>query len=141
MTNEQPMQPRYLCVSPTDSHYPYSPFKIGDIITMNQISCNGSNCCTINGVVYSDVALDKYPHLFRRLKWWEFRDEKDMPGYVKFQEKVYKVIRYRKPNIIRIIDDFWKTEIWQEIGEPYWLPATAEEYEQFTHPAPGDKQK
>ena len=123
MTPEQLLQPRYLVIA----DYPSSNNEVGDTIDYPT-----KEMCAF---------FDKYPHLFRRLEWWEHRKPEDMSRYVKFQEKVYKVIRYRKPNIIRIIDDNWKTEIWQEIGEPYWLPATAEEYEQFTHPAPlGDKQ-
>jgi len=99
MTKEELLIPRYLCESPTDSHYPYSPFKVGDILTLNQISGNGSNCCTINGVVYSEAALNKYPHLFRRLEWWEFRDEKDMPEYVRYGDwrqphTIYRIVQY-----------------------------------------------
>ena len=141
MTKEELLIPRYLCESPTDSHYPYSPFKVGDILTLNQISGNGSNCCTINGVVYSEAALNKYPHLFRRLEWHEFRDEKDMPEYVKTINGQH----------------VWWFHGFGSLGEKYakvkvgdyrsnyplsgLLPATAEEYEQFTHPAPlGDKQ-
>jgi len=130
MTPEQLLQPRYLVIA----DYPKSIYKVGEVLNTGR---HGDILfCDDNG-----PRMSQYPHLFRRLEWWEHRKPEGMPGYVKFQEKVYKVIRYRKPNIIRIIDDFWKTEIWQEIGEPYWLPATAEEYEQFTHPAPlGDKQ-
>ena len=131
MTPEQLLQPRYLCESPTDSHYPYSPFKVGDIISLNQISGSGSNCCTINGVVYSDVALDKYPHLFRRLKWWEFRDEKDMPEYVKcnmspdnfhFPGYVYK---------IQSLNGIWYSNIQMAIifETNCYTPATKEEYD------------
>ena len=138
MTNEQLMQPRVLLTGPYPEMERHN-LKVGDIIPVSDTGMIADKTQDGKAVFPIDHAI--FPNLFRRLEWHEFRDEKDMPGYVKFQEKVYKVIRYRKPNIIRIIDDFWKTEIWQEIGEPYWLPATAEEYEQFTHPAPlGDKQ-
>ena len=158
LSTEQLLQPRYLCTSPTDSHYPYSPFKVGGIIELNQISGSGSNCCTINGVVYSDTALNKYPHLFRRLKWWEFRGEKDMPEYVKLNPENCIIEEVEKGEVfkvwsIKIFDDGIGLKIYppaeKDPANPmmeymhlkYLLPATAEEYEQFTHPAPlGDKQ-
>jgi hypothetical protein len=31
----------------------------------------------------TQIPYHKYPHLFKKLEWWEERDEKDMPEYVK----------------------------------------------------------
>lgn len=128
LSTEQLLQPRVLLTGPYPEMERHN-LRVGDIITVSDTAMIADK--TQDGTPVVAIDHEIFPNLFRRLEWWEYRDEKDMPGYVKFQEKVCKVIRYRKPNIIRIIDDFWKTEIWQEIGEPYWLPATAEEYEQF----------
>lgn len=134
MTPDQLLQPRYLCTSPTDNHYPYSPFKVEDIIELNQISGNGSNCCTINGVVYSDTALNKYPHLFLRLEWWEMRNRIEMPNFLKDKDgEVWRVYEYPSSGSFVLLHKNFK-----DYDFPYGshslyelLPATSEEYEQF----------
>jgi len=86
------MKPRYLVIA--DTPYPNTP-TIGTILTLEESGV--SNWLTVkhNDFVYSKMMLDKYPHLFRPLQWWEFRDEKDMPEYVKHNGKIYKVTGWR----------------------------------------------
>lgn len=74
---------------------------------------------------------DKYPHLFRRMEWYERRELHEMPLYVK--SSFYTVIPVK----------FWKKEgelfyccLPEGTFEPASLftPATAEEYnDQFNH--------
>lgn len=47
---------------------------------------------------YSDGDFwDKYPHLFRKLEWWEERTVEEMPEYIKIVDtgEVVKVDTYR----------------------------------------------
>lgn len=54
----------------------------------------------LDGKIFG-ICPDDYPHLFKKLKWWEERDIKDLPDYIKKidTEVVYKVLwnRYDNP--------------------------------------------
>lgn len=71
------MTPRYLVIA----DYPYSPFDIGSILT--QHTEFNKDAYWVRNNLYTDRQPEKYPHLFRLLHWWEFRDEKEMRGYFK----------------------------------------------------------
>ena len=68
-------QPRYLVIA----DYPNSPFNVGNILT--QHTQFNKDAYFVNGNLYTDRHPEDYPHLFRLLHWWEFRDEKEMGGY------------------------------------------------------------
>lgn len=97
------MKPRYKAID----GYPCSPYSIGDMV---EFSTSGTSFLCTRTQQYDDFredivdvdnyftidALDKYPNLFRRLEWWEYRDVKDMPEYVKQimgtnKSEVYKI--------------------------------------------------
>jgi len=78
-------QPRYLVIS----DYPNSHYEIGQIIELSvPKDASGWDMVTLAN---NEEIMPKYPHLFRLLHWWEYRDEKEMPEYVKHQDKIYKV--------------------------------------------------
>ncbi len=93
MTVEQLMQPRYKVIAEDTSQN----FEIGDLLTPFKAVAGFENHWVTNHhlnnkrhiMIYSP---EKYPHLFRKLQWWEERDEKDMPEYVKDEYGVYKVM-------------------------------------------------
>ena len=67
LTPEELMQPRYEVIA----DYPGSE----DEYEVGQIKQKlAENYCKY---------LDKYPHIFRRLNWWEHRTQDQMPEYVK----------------------------------------------------------
>jgi hypothetical protein len=71
------LKPRYKAISPNENHYPGSFWKIGDIIDPTG----------------RHTQFDKYPHLFRKLEWWEERKPEEMPLYVKDKyNQVHKVV-------------------------------------------------
>jgi hypothetical protein len=72
MSREELMKPRFEVML----DYPDSPFVVGDIITYN-------------GVVYGMGEPqkfvrepEKYPHIFRKMNWWEKRTVEQMPKKV-----------------------------------------------------------
>ena len=82
-------QPRYLVIA----DYPNSHYEIGQIIELSvPKDAGGWDMVTLAN---NEEIMPKYPHLFRLLHWWEYRDEKDMPEYVKHQDKIYKVTGWR----------------------------------------------
>lgn len=85
MTVEQLMQPRYKVIADYPSNTEHT---IGETLYADK---DGIFWC------YSETGRwrihpEQYPHIFRKLEWWEERDEKDMPGYVKDEYGVYKVM-------------------------------------------------
>ena len=78
MTAEELMVPRYEVIA----DYPGSTYPIGTIFTSMS---NGFVRYMLDGDKHSTngLNLDKYPHLFRRMLWWEQRSVEDMPKRLK----------------------------------------------------------
>jgi len=66
MTVEELLMPRYKVIA----DYPSSPYYVGEI--KDRLGDNVA------------AHFAKYPHLFRKLNWWEERKVEDMPEYVKY---------------------------------------------------------
>lgn len=90
MTVEELMKPRYKVIA----DYPNSEFEVGTIINFP----NKSDYYTGSDEWESEFVKDKnkggqfkfcikkiepFPHLFKKLEWWEDRAIEDMPEYVK----------------------------------------------------------
>jgi hypothetical protein len=83
MTPEQLMQPRYKVIA----DYPKSIHPVGTIIDAGWQS-EDLLYCDWDGPRCRD-----FPHLFKKLEWWEEREEKDMPEYVKINADECSFIR------------------------------------------------
>ncbi len=119
------MQPRYEMIA----DYPNSYINVGCIITELQEHISIGRSISIEGkVIISSVDFKKYPHLFRKLKWWENRDISEMPMYLrhKLMDHILKVEEYfLSDRYVRFKDHSVKHPIiWYD-------PATLEEYEAF----------
>ena len=118
MTTEELMQPRYKVIA----DYPGNHQRIGHIYTVIGDEESIKNWCSNK---------DYYPHLFKKLEWWEEREEKDLPKYVKGR------VSFMVAKLNRI--DFEDSSEWifylDDAHIPYschhWFPATREEYEQY----------
>lgn len=64
MTIEQLLLPRWQVIA----DYPFSQWRIGNVIMQEHDP---------------QVSLESYPHLFKKLEWWEHRKPEEMPEYVK----------------------------------------------------------
>ena len=89
MTVEELLKPRYKVIA----QYPNTPYEISDLVN---ISDDGNLFHAITTWVgpdgqlieqqkyyHSIETLQKYPHLFKQLEWWEDRKLEEMPEYVK----------------------------------------------------------
>ena len=73
MTARELLQPRYEVID----DYPKSDFKVGDIIQCSDDLVNDKDVgAFLRKFKYN---FDKYPHLFKKLNWWEHRKLEDMP--------------------------------------------------------------
>ena len=65
--------------------YPNSPFKVGEILervqksTEKWYSSSKTNFCRI----IKEGVIINYPHLFRKIEWYECRKKEEMPTYLK----------------------------------------------------------
>ena len=118
-------QPRYLVIA----DYPNSPFNVGNILT--QYTQFNKTSYWVNDNLYTDRHPEDYPHLFRLLHWWEYRDEKDMPEYVKgFGNQIYKVHKWKKltKNVLAtVLEDAIEYQFAAFACEP----ATLNEYNEY----------
>lgn len=130
MTNEELLKPRYRVTA----LYPNSYFKIGDILTTDERIPKESVGKFINDVtgfawVYQ---VESFPHIFKKLEWWEGWKKKDLPKYVKNIQfgTIRKVVAFigSENELVG-----WEGGIENTI---YYTPATEEEFNSFQNSKP-----
>lgn len=75
MTKEELLKPRYKVIA----DYPDRAFEMNMPLEYNVVDSCFDNS-KASGVT---IEPDNYPAIFKTLEWWEEREEKDMPEYVK----------------------------------------------------------
>jgi len=127
MTPEELLMPRYKVIA----DYPNSLFKVGEtlkegIVTKDYIFCDP------DGPRWS-----QFPHLFRKLNWWEERKVEDMPEYVKSladdRGTVFKIQKWDMGMLIGWIDYDKRQCASLETFKPEYgyFPATEQEYNDY----------
>jgi hypothetical protein len=77
MTAEELLKPRFEVLE----EYPNCKFRKGEILVRIKHATNDYYHTDENSI-YAEITLgeiEKYPHLFRKLYWWEHRTIEDMP--------------------------------------------------------------
>lgn len=127
------LKPRYEVIAES----PNNPERIGDIF--HQIYDDGI-FHLINrehqSVGYHVMVLDNYPHLFRKLEWWEHRKPEEMPEYLKSVE-ISPDPHYVK--VTKHYSSFFEGQYQaSKVFKPYWespynlyIPATELEYTNY----------
>lgn len=105
MSTEELLRPRYKVIA----QYPFSPHPTGHIIK----------------TAFGNKYFDQYPHLFKKLEWWEQRDSEELPEYVKTPEG--KVRRLQVDDGDLMLDRCKLS--WFNLSR--CTPATLAEYEQY----------
>lgn len=95
------LKPRYKVIA----DYPGNDIPIGYIIT------------DVDYYTRRNVDFDKWPHIFKKLEWWEDRKPEEMPEYLKVKSTkgIFKVSD--------LVSGVYKNYLMN------YLPATKEEYE------------
>ena len=117
MKPEELLKPRYKVIA----DYPHSGLTVGEIIS-------GIHAETLQD------HYNEYPHLFKRLEWFEERTLEEMPQYVRFGEfdRAHTIYRLEKP--LEEDTNFWvMTTVNGEHCYPLTgsYPATEAEYLTF----------
>jgi len=131
MTVEELLMPRYKVIA----DYPHNPYKVGDLLEeftktafKLTVTYNGNSMDETQANTYPASAIEKMPHLFRKLNWWEERKVEDMPEYVK----------YHNGSISLLTKDM--IEAGGIVLEDY-LPATEQEYNDYINSISNAKPK
>jgi hypothetical protein len=123
------MKPQYM----VNLDYPKSEYVVGQVIDYNNFS--GS----ITSKTFCEI-YDKYPVIFRKMKWFEGKDIEDLPRYVSVHPDsecclnktiIYEVYKWNKWN-----DSFHRYKHYAKVigfeehdfSISHFLPATEQEY-------------
>lgn len=117
-SNEELMRRRYKVIA----QYPFSAHPTGEIIK-----------ATTSGTYF-----DQYPHLFKKLEWWEDRKLEEMPEYLTCQSPDFV---FKKGDVIKVdkwLESFGPTLRFYSshtnkitLHPHLYTPATISEYEQY----------
>lgn len=108
MSVEQLLTPRYKVIA----KYPGSRWEVGHVVHL--LNNKGSiiyRWSDNNGDWVYEYWFMEYPAIFKKLQWWEERQEGEMPQYVKIlnqqdKEEVYKVNKWNNSNGMPYVDGF-----------------------------------
>lgn len=85
MTIEELMLPRWKVIADFPTYIEPTNCEIGNILTAFQVGKTDNDWFISLGSDWWERPK-LYPAIFKKLEWWEERDEKDMPMFVKFIE-------------------------------------------------------
>lgn len=94
-SNSELLRPRWLVIA----SYPNSEFRIGLIFTEVERDYNESKGRRYltdfeQYEFWDDIGIDKYPHIFTPLEWWQHLQPNDAPEYVSDKYgQVYRVLQ------------------------------------------------
>ena len=89
MTREELMKPRFRVIA----DYPGLSYNVGDNIEV------------LTDDNYAIIDMVEYPHLFKKLKWWESRRIEDMPKKLIFGDDIIDIIDWDMERYIGTIKD------------------------------------
>ena len=87
LTKQQLLIPRVLCIGPKEGepNDTSGDFITGDILTQTEKRFSKWKSSKLKHTVYLDTSfIEKFPYLFRRLAWCDYRDDKIEVGYVRY---------------------------------------------------------
>lgn len=122
---------RILCIGGKEGEmlYPDSPFKVGDILTGDR----KSEVKDQTGTPVPAFNWYEFPHLFKKLEWWEKRTKEELGQYIRSGPVVFRVCKH--------FASTWGsfTPYGCNVGEGKFLsysncyPATEEEFNDYQH--------
>ena len=111
--------------------YPCAIHKVGDIIPTYESAM--SYAVQIDDV--SDkICMSDYPHLFKKLEWWEGRSESELPKYFRYKDSISAYRGVTHYSYYRNLVDV-DIMVWNDAGygapAKECLPATEDEYLEY----------
>lgn len=134
MTKEELLKERYKMIA----DYPGSPCYVGDILTFEgskivEMFVNGQNA-DADFIIAAEII--KYPHLFRKMEWWEERKESEMPLFLKDigDGEIFKVREWLRNDeaVIHLNDNKKQNHTgFHQASAHHFLPSDESEYNQY----------
>ena len=124
MTPEELMKPRYkvIAIDTTET------FQVGEILNHPEEWHDYLWVGPSGKIIFYP---EKYPHLFKKLEWWEERKPEEMPEYVKGYDRVYKMINWTHNTCGEYFDEVEQAPNRVMFEMKKLEPATADEYEAY----------
>lgn len=123
------LAPRYEVIA----DYPGSPNKGTIFSGKNKVLPNLFYDEDEDGDLFERNILDKYPHIFKPLHWWEKREKVQLPEYVKNNKVVIKIT---VGNDMTESGSAWMFEkspdgLRHRLDLKFYAPATEQEYTEY----------
>src|SRR5690242_15646600 len=145
ITPEELLRPRYKVIAIWPGMH-IEPFRLNEIVTL-QYYTEEEGEDKAEGFVYIpykhkpknfmwESFFTLFPHLFKKLEWYEERKTEEMPEYVKWDynpKTDNEDVKGLVEKVIKWVQDCHGvvTSGSMVIATCHWLPATAAEYEQY----------
>lgn len=134
MNREELLKPRYKVIAdyPFNRHFPLNEIFVLEFKEeRTHVSNTGEPYALIEPkqglpLAWMESEFNQYPHIFKKLEWWEERKVEDMPQYVKFIDGG-EVINLKDADIHYKYGFLLKNEI-HSFEYVDFLPATEQEY-------------
>jgi hypothetical protein len=125
MTLEELLLPRYkVC----EGGYPDCPFQGGEILILSRVDDKRQRYWKRRkGNFWYAPYFDRFPNIFKKLEWWESREENEIPNYLKSHTGFCKVISQDVERGFVLIEGM-NCNKWLPLT--MFQPATKEEYDQ-----------
>jgi hypothetical protein len=135
---EELLIPRYKVIAPWPEMERWLA-RVGDILTDNGKTAVKNQ----NGDLVPAFEWETFPHLFRKLHWWEEREESEMPEHVRpknpeeYQEQFGEVVLHVDKRTSGL-HQFHATNLFQLASMRWseWLPATESDYLDYINSQP-----
>ena len=122
MKAKELLKPRYEVIA----EYPKCQFKTGEILSRIKFATN--DCyhtdlfAPVGGHLLSE--LEMFPHLFRKMDWWEFRSVENMPSKIMrvFDKRVYNVNRWNMKELKGYTTDYGALVEFTSLLDFYYIP-------------------
>ena len=118
------LEPRYEVIATDTSGDLY----VGDIL--KNLYGKGVFYGSIANTGFSECILEDFPHLFKKLEWWERRKADEMPAYLKCR---YPVWEFKEGDVFKVTDWYNLDEFKVRINHQLFFvsnfhPATEDQY-------------
>jgi|SRR6478752_2865 len=130
MTPEELLKPRYKVIN-TWPDMGDRRYYQGETLTLIQNVNSNQYCIRRGDATLYDTYFDNYPHLFKKLEWWEERKPEEMPEFVKGYDRIYKMVNWTHNTCGEYFDEVEQAPNRVMFEMKKLLPATAADYEAY----------
>lgn len=120
------LKPRFEVIA----DYPDNEWDVGDIIDKDWAHTGADDITVL-------WKISDFPHLFRKLNWWEKREESEMPIYLKFilrdETSYYKIQKWDMVNMLGVLNNRQCCDLLGWNQEYTYQPSTEQEYNDNTN--------